>query len=744
MIKNVVTAFGLLFGVTRLFGGEPPPLPVFENLTVVATCTLDAQENLYRYRYTITNPASNSVELIRIYLPVGPWTDVSVNPVPPPPRPDWYHCYIRPGGSDREPSEPHIRWSQSDFPPGTSHARYGFSTTRPPSIRECWLEPNLHWYFQDWLEATGEDELDLELTESIKESYVRKVPTLGPLPVEPGSFQHFDTLLADVDRAAQLGWISDFLLVGEIKQKLSEARAAAVAQDFVNMHEKLHAVMTTMEGAPPEKRREEAYALVVLNAQYLDRSLPWPCDPKLVLEPLEQSHNLGEEAQVKARLWNAATGLPLSNIPLTMVVKEGPHVGTTHSGQTDGQGELVFRYRGTQLGTDRIGIEEREPSIVGTTSKSVVERRLEQNRQLLHVFEASSAELKKMLNLTEQEIVRRREELRALLEQSAQPAVSEEERKRALIRAQVELEAWGMAVPMAPAKKPQHLRLQNSESGCGYWFQSGATAQVHWTGGGDLLVESFIPQYLISEPGKTFYITERTANRGNVAVPATITRYYLGIKHPLDPSQATVVGQRQLPSLAPGEDSAVRLVPFTVPAGLPPGQYYLDACADAKGEVTELSETNNCASSRLHTVIYAMPPNQPPVCSTAAAEPALLWPPNHKLVEVGIGGVSDPDGDAVTITVTGVTQDEPTEGLGDGDSCPDAEVLEGGKVRLRAERSGSGDGRVYMVSFTASDGRGGSCSGSVRVGVPHDQSREPVDSGQNHDARVCPGQGAKR
>jgi len=42
-------------------------------------------------------------------------------------------------------------------------------------------------------------------------------------------------------------------------------------------------------------------------------------------------------------------------------------------------------------------------------------------------------------------------------------------------------------------------------------------------------------------------------------------------------------------------------------------------------------------------------------------------------------------------------------------------------VQLRAERSGTGDGRVYRISFTASDGKD-NCSGTVFVGVPHDHS----------------------
>lgn len=113
------------------------------------------------------------------------------------------------------------------------------------------------------------------------------------------------------------------------------------------------------------------------------------------------------------------------------------------------------------------------------------------------------------------------------------------------------------------------------------------------------------------------------------------------------------------------------------------------------------------------------------------ANTGVLWPPNHKLVPVRIKGVTDPNNDGAMITVIGVTQDEPVKGLGDGDTGPDA-VLQGDTVLLRAERSGKGNGRVYMVHFTAEDGNGGSCTGSVRVTVPKDRDHggSAIDDGQ--------------
>jgi hypothetical protein len=122
--------------------------------------------------------------------------------------------------------------------------------------------------------------------------------------------------------------------------------------------------------------------------------------------------------------------------------------------------------------------------------------------------------------------------------------------------------------------------------------------------------------------------------------------------------------------------------------------------------------------------------NRPPDCKTLAAKPASLWPPNHKFVTVTLSG-SDPDGDPVTVTVGGVTQDEPLNGLGDGDTSPDAAWVTGHpeQVKLRAERSGKGDGRVYRITVTLTSGTD-KCTGTVNVGVPHDQSGPAaVDSG---------------
>lgn len=110
-----------------------------------------------------------------------------------------------------------------------------------------------------------------------------------------------------------------------------------------------------------------------------------------------------------------------------------------------------------------------------------------------------------------------------------------------------------------------------------------------------------------------------------------------------------------------------------------------------------------------------------------------LWPPNHKMSSVSILGVTDPNDNEVAIIITGITQDEPVDGLGDGDTSPDAFIIVGqpkDSASLRAERGGNGNGRVYQIIFGASDGFE-SCMGSVNVNVPHSKKSTAIDDGQN-------------
>jgi hypothetical protein len=126
----------------------------------------------------------------------------------------------------------------------------------------------------------------------------------------------------------------------------------------------------------------------------------------------------------------------------------------------------------------------------------------------------------------------------------------------------------------------------------------------------------------------------------------------------------------------------------------------------------------------------------PPDITGAHADVGVLWPPDHKMVQVHIIGVIMPSDDKIAIT--GITQDEPTNGLGDGDTAIDAvkQVNTSGddSVLLRAERSGNRDGRVYRVCFHIEDPEQ-DADGCVNVMVPKSKKTDiAIDSGQAYDS----------
>ncbi|MHC4065870.1 MAG: Vgb family protein [Planctomycetota bacterium] len=160
------------------------------------------------------------------------------------------------------------------------------------------------------------------------------------------------------------------------------------------------------------------------------------------------------------------------------------------------------------------------------------------------------------------------------------------------------------------------------------------------------------------------------------------------------------------------------------------------------GQFIEVRATLTRASDGTSPILFDLTietANDPPVCTAASPSVAMLWPPNHKFVPISVQGVTDPDGDPISIVIDAIFQDEPTDTFGDGRFTPDGTGVGTSTAHVRAERSGTkkvpGDGRVYHIRFTASDDSGATCSGTVQVGVPHDQrGTGPVDGGPLHDS----------
>lgn len=105
----------------------------------------------------------------------------------------------------------------------------------------------------------------------------------------------------------------------------------------------------------------------------------------------------------------------------------------------------------------------------------------------------------------------------------------------------------------------------------------------------------------------------------------------------------------------------------------------------------------------------------------------VLWPPNHEMVAVtaSVYGTDSLSGVA-SVILTSITSSEPDNGTGDGDTTNDIKDAQLGtadnQFLLRAERSGSGSGRTYTITYTATDNAGYKTVSSATVTVPHSQS----------------------
>lgn len=134
---------------------------------------------------------------------------------------------------------------------------------------------------------------------------------------------------------------------------------------------------------------------------------------------------------------------------------------------------------------------------------------------------------------------------------------------------------------------------------------------------------------------------------------------------------------------------------------------------------TACDAAGNCSTkTQIVTIVDSTPPDISNACLTDK-----LWPPNHKMVLVSTGSVSDIADPNATFSVA-VTSNQPINGTGDGNTDPDWTVNSGSsdyEVSLRAERAGNLGQRDYTIVVSATDASGNTSQASCSASVPHDQ-----------------------
>jgi hypothetical protein len=143
--------------------------------------------------------------------------------------------------------------------------------------------------------------------------------------------------------------------------------------------------------------------------------------------------------------------------------------------------------------------------------------------------------------------------------------------------------------------------------------------------------------------------------------------------------------------------------------------------AEGTTEVTYFAIDNagNAESAKSLTVKID---KTPPLITGMPSADCTLWPPDHKVVDVATVSASDALSGMASFDVT-ATSNEPT-----GKHGPDIVITGAGlqprDVQLRAERLGSGSGRVYPINATATDVAENTATAISSCTVPHDQGQE--------------------
>ena len=145
--------------------------------------------------------------------------------------------------------------------------------------------------------------------------------------------------------------------------------------------------------------------------------------------------------------------------------------------------------------------------------------------------------------------------------------------------------------------------------------------------------------------------------------------------------------------------------------------------AEVSDETSPDTTPGNDTSSVSFTVF-----NPVPVVNASAAV-SLLPQNDHELVNVGLSA-SATDGacPAPTTFAVQVFSDEDDETPTGAVFSPDAKDIAVGTLRLREERTDSGEGRVYLIVVKATDTGGGTGFATLTVVVPKSSSNANIAS----------------
>jgi predicted extracellular nuclease len=121
---------------------------------------------------------------------------------------------------------------------------------------------------------------------------------------------------------------------------------------------------------------------------------------------------------------------------------------------------------------------------------------------------------------------------------------------------------------------------------------------------------------------------------------------------------------------------------------------------------------------------FSFPPDlTPPSIAAVTPSVASLGPLDHRMHPISLSVDATDDLGLSACVVTGVSSNEPANGVGDGNTTTDWSIDGPLSVSLRAERSGTGSGRIYTIVVTCTDVAGNTSAASATVAVAHNRRK---------------------
>jgi uncharacterized lipoprotein YddW (UPF0748 family) len=164
-------------------------------------------------------------------------------------------------------------------------------------------------------------------------------------------------------------------------------------------------------------------------------------------------------------------------------------------------------------------------------------------------------------------------------------------------------------------------------------------------------------------------------------------------------------------------DGAASSSPVTVTQSPEPGSV-ISGSSPSLVTITAMDKGGNSAACSFTLTAQDL---LAPVITAVTVDPAVLEVPNHKMRMVTVGYETADNCGPVTPSLS-VTSNEPVDGE------PDWEIIDEHRLKLRAERLGTGTGRVYTITIRATDASGNSAAQDITVAVPHDNGSLVVSS----------------